>query len=157
MASWAHASMILQKASRLGSSVFARLTSVTNRNTNSPRNLKASVGIGRIYAIHATHPDNSYSFSYIINGIQPFIGTHNKDLYITSRHVASLRAGFTLMIYWAGRHGYVSDNGVSSCRHLKQNSCRMPRWPCPRRYTNLLCGVAIGQPSTNDGPTCNTR
>jgi len=116
MASWAHASMILQKASRLGSSVFARLTSVTNRNTNSPRNLKTSVGIGRIYAIHTTHPDNSYSFSYIINGIQPFIGTHNKDLYITSRHVASLRAGLTLMIYWAGRHGYVSDNGVSSCR-----------------------------------------
>jgi len=116
MAFWAHASMILQKASRLGSSVFARLTSVTNRNTNSPRNLTTSLGIGRIYAIHTTHPDNSYSFSYIINGIQPFIGTHNKHLYITSRHVASLRAGLTLMIYWAGRHGYVSDNGVSSCR-----------------------------------------
>jgi len=37
---------------------------------------------------------------------------------------------------------------VISCMHLKHN-----RRPTP--YPSVLCGVVMGQPSTNDGPTCN--
>jgi len=39
-------------------------------------------------------------------------------------------------------------SAVISCMHLKHN-----RRPTP--YLFVLCGVVMGQPSTNDGPTCN--
>jgi len=59
----------------------------------------------------------------------------------TSRNVASLRAGLTMMIYWAG------------CRGLHASETQQLDDATPICY---LCGIARAQPSTNDGPTCNT-
>ena len=48
--------------------------------------------------------------------------------------------------------GNVGDNSVSSYR-LHVSETQQLADATPIRY---LCGVARGQPSTNDGPTCNT-
>jgi len=69
-----------------------------------------------------------------------------------SRYVASLRAGLTLMIVIA----YITHSdwpSVSSCLYSLRASETMVADATPVCY---LCGVATGQPSTNDGPTCNT-
>ena len=69
------------------------------------------------------------------------LGFDGLILLNTSRHVASLRAGLTLIIYWVGL----------ACVHLKLNSAIVAD-ATPICY---LCGVARVQPSTSDGPTCN--
>jgi len=69
------------------------------------------------------------------------LGFDGLILLNTSCHVASLRAGLTLIIYWVGL----------ACVHLKLNSAIVAD-ATPSCY---LCGVARVQPSTSDGPTCN--
>jgi len=63
-----------------------------------------------------------------INGQVPWMGYTDEHVKITSRHVASLRAGLTLVICWTSRRGQL---------HLKRNSCRDGRhahllsvWSC---------------------------
>jgi len=68
-------------------------------------------------------------------------------LIITSRHVASLHAGLTLIIYRAGL----------ACMHLKPTTAVVSN--AILTLICYLCGVAKGSPwplSTNLGPTRNT-
>ena len=75
-------------------------------------------------------------------------------------YVASLRAGLTLMIYWWASQvvvGNAGDKIVNSyCLHSYETQ-QLSRVPTADATTICnLCAAAMGQPSTNDGPTCNT-
>jgi len=75
----------------------------------------------------------------------------------TSRHVASLRDGLTRKIYIGPVVvGDVGDNGVNSYRlHASETQQLSYTLMADATAIRYLCGVAIGQLSANDGPTCN--
>jgi len=88
------------------------------------------------------------SLSICHNSVSLYTCSVSEMLLLFIAHVASLRAGFMLMIYWTG----------FACMHLKHNSCRGLRHRGRRGNATpicCLCRVARAEPSTSRGPTCN--
>ena len=79
------------------------------------------------------------------------------DLGYTNRHVASLRAGSTLIIYWAGQVvvGNVGDSSVSSYRLHAFETQHLSYVPMAEAVADAtpicyVCGIDRGQPSASD-------
>jgi len=62
---------------------------------------------------------------------------HSCEYRVTSCHVASLRAGLTLMINWAGRHGCNECTTAVICPDGRRHTHLLSVWSC--------CGAAVNQ------------
>jgi len=75
-------------------------------------------------------------------------------------YVASLRAGLTLMIYWWASQVVVGNVGDETVNSYCLHSCETQQLSrVPTADATTICNLyaaAMGQPPTNDGPTCNT-